>query len=297
MSYNEEYLRNDNLNINWYPGHMKKTRELVQDNLKLVDIVIELLDARIPYSSKNPDISQLVGDKPRIVLLNKSDLCEKKDLDEWIAYYEKIGIKAIPINAMTGSGVNKIVTECKNLAGEIMKKYAEKGRKARGIRLMIVGVPNVGKSSLINKLSGRKSTQTGDRPGVTKGKQWVKIRGNMELLDTPGILWPKFDDQKVALNLAFTRAIKDEILDVETLGLRLIEKLIVLAPDDLRARYKLEEIYPNGVDTMETIGKKRGFILGKNEIDYTRVATTVLNEFREGKIGKITLESPDEIVD
>lgn len=297
MSYNEEYLRNDNLNINWYPGHMKKTRELVQDNLKLVDIVIELLDARIPYSSKNPDISQLVGDKPRIVLLNKSDLCEKKDLDEWIAYYEKIGIKAIPINAMTGSGVNKIVTECKNLAGEIMKKYAEKGRKARGIRLMIVGVPNVGKSSLINKLSGRKSTQTGDRPGVTKGKQWVKIRGNMELLDTPGILWPKFDDQKVALNLAFTRAIKDEILDVETLGLRLIEKLIVLAPDDLRVRYKLEEIYPNGVDTMEAIGKKRGFILGKNEIDYTRVATTVLNEFREGKIGKITLESPDEIVD
>ena len=295
MAYNEEYLRDDNLNINWYPGHMKKTRELVSNNLKLVDVVIELLDARIPYSSKNPDIDRLVGDKPRIVLLNKADLCKKEDLDMWISYYAKKGIKALTINSMTGVGVNKIGAECKALTKDMIEKFEEKGRKARGIRLMIVGVPNVGKSSLINKLSGRKSAQTGDRPGVTKGKQWVKIRGNMELLDTPGILWPKFDDQNVALNLAFTRAIKDEILDIETLGLRLIEKLSVIAPESLMERYKLDEIHPMGIDTMEAIGRKRGFIMGNKEIDYTRVATTVLNEFRDGKIGKITLERPSEI--
>ena len=292
MSYNDEYLRDDNLNINWYPGHMKKTRELVQNNLKLVDVVIELLDARIPLSSKNPDIDRLVGDKPRIVLLNKADMCEKSAIDAWVAYFAKEGVKAIPINAMTGTGVNKVISECKAVTRSMMEGLAEKGRRERAIRIMIVGVPNVGKSSLINKLSGRRSTQTGDRPGVTKGKQWVKIRGDMELLDTPGILWPKFEDQEVALNLAFTRAIKDEILDVETLGLRLIEKLMEIAPDLLMERYKLESIGPQGIDTMEAIGRKRGFILGNRELDYTRIATTVLNEFREGKIGKIVLELP-----
>lgn len=295
MGYNEEYLKDDNMNINWYPGHMKKTKELVQNNLKLVDVVIELLDARIPFSSKNPDIDNLVGDKPRIVLLNKSDMCKKNDLDSWISYYADRGIKAIPINAMNGQGVNNVISECKNLTKAMMEKYSEKGRQARAIRIMIVGVPNVGKSSLINKLSGRRSTQTGDRPGVTKGKQWVKIRGDMELLDTPGILWPKFEDQNVAINLAFTRAIKDEILDVETLGLRLIERLSNIAPNDLQERYKLSEIHDQAIDTMEEIGRKRGFLLGKNELDYTRIATTVLNEFREGKIGKITLEFPDQV--
>lgn len=292
MSYNEEYLKDDNLNINWYPGHMKKTRELVQNNLKLVDIVIELLDARIPFSSKNPEIDKIVGDKPRIVLLNKSDMCERRDLDEWIRYYEKQGIKAILINAMNGQGINKVISECGVQTKDMMEKFNEKGRKARGIRLMIVGVPNVGKSSLINKLSGRRSTQTGDRPGVTKGKQWVKIRGNMELLDTPGILWPKFEDQEVALNLAFTRAIKDEILDVETLGLRLIEKLQSIAPEKLCERYKLVSVAETPLETMEAIGRKRGFIMGNKELDYTRIATTVLNEFRDGKIGKIVLEKP-----
>ena len=283
------------MNINWYPGHMKKTRELVQNNLRLVDVVVELLDARIPFSSKNPDIDRLVGDKPRIILLNKADMCKKEDLDAWISYFESQGIKAITINAMTGKGVDKLVSECKAVTADMMDKLAEKGRNQRPIRLMIVGVPNVGKSSLINKLSGRKSTQTGDRPGVTKGKQWVKVKGNMELLDTPGILWPKFDDQRVALNLAFTRAIKDEILDIETLGLRLIERLMEIAPNDLAQRYKLDEIYPMGIDTMEAIGRKRGFIISKNELDYTRIATTVLNEFREGKIGRICLETPKNL--
>lgn len=291
----EEYLKDDNLHINWYPGHMKKTKEMVQNNLKLVDVVIELLDARIPLSSKNPEIDKLAQNKPRVVVLNKSDLSDKAKLNKWISYYQSKGIKAIPVDTLKGNGVNKIVEECKNATKEKMDALKEKGRKERAIRVMIVGVPNVGKSSLINKLTGRKSTQTGDRPGVTKGKQWVRLKGNLELLDTPGILWPKFEDQKIALNLAFTRAIKDEILDIDTLGLKFIEKMSEIEPEKLKARYKLDSIGEEPLETMEMIGRKRGFILGRNELDYTRIAKTVLNEFREGKLGQITLEVPEDI--
>ncbi|WP_455542670.1 ribosome biogenesis GTPase YlqF [Intestinibacter sp.] len=291
----EEYLKDDNLHINWYPGHMKKTKEMVQNNLKLVDVVIELLDARIPLSSKNPEIDKLAQNKPRVVVLNKSDLSDRSKLNKWISYYQSKGIKAIPVDTLKGSGVNKIVEECKNVTKEKMDALKEKGRKERAIRVMIVGVPNVGKSSLINKLTGRKSTQTGDRPGVTKGKQWVRLKGNLELLDTPGILWPKFEDQKIALNLAFTRAIKDEILDIDTLGLKFIEKMSEIEPEKLKARYKLEFLGEEPLETMEMIGRKRGFILGRNELDYTRIAKTVLNEFREGKLGQITLEVPEDI--
>lgn len=274
---------------------MKKTKDLMKANLKLVDVIVELLDSRIPYSSKNPDIDTLMAGKPRVVLLNKSDISDRAKLNKWINYYKEQGIKAIPIDAMKGTGVNRIVDECKNAVKNKMDSLKEKGRKERAIRIMIVGVPNVGKSSLINKLTGRRSTQTGDRPGVTKGKQWVKLRGNLELLDTPGILWPKFEDQDVALNLAFTRAIKDEILDVETLALRLIEKLMVIEPEKLAARYKLDELGESGIETMDMIAQKRGFITGRKEIDYTRTATTVLNEFRTGKLGNITLEVPEDI--
>ena len=291
----EEYLKDDNLHINWYPGHMKKTKEMVQNNLKLVDVVIELLDARIPLSSKNPEIDKLAQNKPRVVVLNKSDLSDKAKLNKWISYYQSKGIKAIPVDTLKGNGVNKIVEECKNATKEKMDALKEKGRQERAIRVMIVGVPNVGKSSLINKLTGRKSTQTGDRPGVTKGKQWVRLKGNLELLDTPGILWPKFEDQKIALNLAFTRAIKDEILDIDTLGLKFIEKMSEIEPEKLKARYKLDSLGEEPLETMEMIGRKRGFILGRNELDYTRIAKTVLNEFREGKLGQITLEVPEDI--
>ena len=291
----EEYLKDDNLHINWYPGHMKKTKEMVQNNFKLVDVVIELLDARIPLSSKNPEIDKLAHNKPRVVVLNKSDLSDRAKLNKWISYYQSKGIKAIPVDTLKGSGVNKIVEECKNVTKEKMDALKEKGRKERAIRVMIVGVPNVGKSSLINKLTGRKSTQTGDRPGVTKGKQWVRLKGNLELLDTPGILWPKFEDQKIALNLAFTRAIKDEILDIDTLGLKFIEKMSEIEPEKLKARYKLDSLGEEPLETMEMIGRKRGFILGRNELDYTRIAKTVLNEFREGKLGQITLEVPEDI--
>lgn len=293
----DDYLKDDNLNINWYPGHMKKTKELVQNNLKMVDVVIELLDARIPYSSKNPQIDEIVGDKPRVVVLNKSDLANSANLSKWVNYYAKRGIKAIPVSTTKGSGVNKIVEECKNVTKEMMDNLKAKGRNERAIRLMIVGVPNVGKSTLINKLIGRKSTVTGDKPGVTKCKQWVRLKGDLELLDTPGILWPKFEDQEVALNLAFSRAIKDEILDVDTLGLKFIEKLMEIEPEKLKARYKLEELGETPLETMEMIGRKRGFILGRQELDYTRIAQTVLNEYREGKIGQISLEEPMDYMD
>ena len=288
----DDYLKDDNLHINWYPGHMKKTKEMVQNNLKLVDVVIELLDARIPLSSKNPEIDKLAHNKPRVVVLNKSDLSDRAKLNKWISYYQSKGIKAIPVDTLKGSGVNKIVEECKNVTKEKMDALKEKGRKERAIRVMIVGVPNVGKSSLINKLTGRKSTQTGDKPGVTKSKQWVRLKGNLELLDTPGILWPKFEDQEVALNLAFSRAIKDEILDIDTLGLKFIEKLMEIEPEKLMARYKLTDLGETPLETMEMIGRKRGFILGRQELDYTRIALTVLNEYREGKIGQISLEEP-----
>lgn len=291
----DDYLRDDNLHINWYPGHMKKTKDLVRDNLKLVDVVVELLDARIPFSSKNPDIDKLAGNKPRVVILNKSDLADKSKLDMWIRYYKNQGIKAIPVDTLKGVGVNRLVEECKNVVKDKMNALKEKGRKERPVRVMIVGVPNVGKSSIINKLTGRKSAITGDKPGVTKGKQWVRLKGNLELLDTPGILWPKFEDQEVALNLAFCRSIKDEILDIETLALRLIRKLMEIEPQKLKERYKLENLGETDIETMDMIGRKRGFITGRKELDYARIATTVLNEFRDGKIGKISLEVPEDI--
>ncbi len=285
-------MESNSLNINWYPGHMKKTRELMINNLKLIDVVVEMLDARIPFSSKNPDIDEIIGDKPKVVVFNKNDLANETITKEWVEYYSELGIKAIPIDANKGAGINSLIKECQTQASEKMEKNISKGIQNKSIRLMIVGVPNVGKSSLINRLSGRKSTQTGDRPGVTKGKQWVRLKGNLELLDTPGILWPKFDDEDVALNLAFTRAIKDEILDVETLGLKLIERLMEINPEALKTRYKLDVISDNPLEVMDAIAFKRGFIMARKEIDYTRTALTVLNEFREGILGKISLERP-----
>ncbi|SHK11982.1 ribosome biogenesis GTPase A [Tepidibacter formicigenes DSM 15518] len=284
------------MNINWYPGHMKKTKDLLKNNLKLIDVVVELLDSRIPFSSKNPDIDKIIQGKPKVVVLNKSDMADSEKLKMWQDYYAAQGIKAIPVNTIGGKGVDKIVEECKNVTREKMEALIKKGRKERPIRIMIVGVPNVGKSTLINKLTGRKSTQTGDRPGVTKGKQWVRLKGNLELLDTPGILWPKFEDEQVALNLAFTRAIKDEVLDIETLALRLIEKLMIIAPNNLKERYRLNKLGDTPLETMDMIGEKRGCIMAGRELDYTRIANIVLNEFREGKIGKITLEVPQDLV-
>ncbi len=285
------------MNINWYPGHMKKTKELIKNNLKLVDIVIELLDARIPISSKNPEIDKIIANKKRIVLLNKSDLSDNKLLKEWINYYKNIGIRAIPFNSLTGEGMNKLLDAIKNETKNKIDALKNKGRAARPVRVMIVGIPNVGKSSLINKLVGKKSAKTGNRPGVTRGKQWIRIRKDLELFDTPGILWPKIEDPQTGLKLAFTGSIRDEILDIDELGLKLIEVLSLKYPELLKDRYKLDEIKETPLETMEAIGHKRGCIRSGGYIDYTKVANIILDEFRKGIIGKITLETPIDNMD
>jgi ribosome biogenesis GTPase A len=273
-------------NINWYPGHMKKTRELIEANLKLVDIVIEVVDARIPMSSRNPIIDQLVGSKQRIIVLNKSDLSDSVANNQWTEKFKSQGNIVLNMNCMMGQGVKqlfKILTDIQNKKneGQIRKKT---------LRMMVVGVPNVGKSSLINRMTGKRSTQTGDRPGVTKGKQWLTLQNGMQLLDTPGILWPKFEDPEVGLNLAFCGSIKDEILDVADLALELIRVLQKDYPELLKNRYKLEELSEDTLENMENIALKRGFILSGKRIDYERCGKTVLDEFRSGTIGNITLE-------
>lgn len=273
-------------NINWYPGHMKKTRELIQENLKMVDLVIEVIDARIPLSSRNPIIDELVQNKKRIIVLNKSDLSDRAENEKWAAYFKDAGSLAVTMNCMSGGGVNQLY---KVLEKEQAAKNAGRPVK-KPLRMMIVGVPNVGKSSLINRMTGRKSAQTGDRPGVTRGKQWLALKNGMQLLDTPGILWPKFEDPKAGLDLAFCGSIKDEILDTATLAMELIGVLSEEYPKLLMERYKLAEISETPLATMEDIAAKRGFILPGKRIDYERCARTVLDEFRGGRIGHITLE-------
>lgn len=272
--------------INWYPGHMKKTRELIQENLKLVDAVLEVIDARIPRSSRNPIIDELVKGKKRILVFNKSDLADNEATKAWAEEFQRQGFLSLTTNCMSGEGAARLLKRLENLQEEKNRGQARK----KPYRLMIVGVPNVGKSSLINRLTGRKSTQTGDRPGVTKGKQWLSLPGNMQLLDTPGILWPKFEDPEVGLNLAFCGSIKDEILDVASLALELISLLQREYPELLVQRYKLEELSQAPLETMEAAAQKRGCILPGKKIDYERIARVVLDEFRSGKIGKITLE-------
>jgi len=268
--------------INWYPGHMKKTRELIQENLKLVDAVVEVVDARIPLSSRNPIIDELVAGKQRIIAFNKSDLADEQAVDAWISHYREQGIYAVPVNANTGVGAQRLL----KLLEDIQVERNRDRLRHKALRLMIVGVPNVGKSSLINKLTKKKR----DRPGVTRGKQWLTMENGMQLLDTPGILWPKFEDPKVGLNLAFCGSIKDEIMDIATLALELIGVLSISYPNLLIERYKLESLEETPLMTMEAIARKRGFILPGKRIDYERTGRAVLGEFRGGLIGRITLE-------
>lgn len=272
--------------INWYPGHMKKTRELIAENLKMVDIVIEVIDARIPVSSRNPIIDELVKNKRRLIILNKSDLSDPKANEAWAETFKKQGNLVLTMNCMTGIGVGQLY----KLLSRLQDEKNEGQLRKKSLRMMIVGVPNVGKSSLINRMTGKKSAKTGERPGVTKGKQWLGLENGMQLLDTPGILWPKFEDPQVGLNLAFCGSIKDEILDTASLALELIKVLQRDYPQLLRERYKLDELDEDALVNMEAIAAKRGFILSGKRVDYERCARTVLDEFRGGKIGNITLE-------
>ena len=275
-------------NINWYPGHMKKTRELIKENLKAVDLVVEIIDSRIPVSSRNPIIDELIGGKKRIIVLGKADLADEAETKRWIDFYSGgEGVAdVLALNLQSGENIKRLL---RSLEKEQDIRNAEKSVK-RPLRLMIVGVPNVGKSSLINRLTGKRSAVTGDKPGVTKGKQWLTLDNGMQLLDTPGILWPKFEDSEVGLNLAFCGSIKDDILGVQDLGFELIRVLGERYPSLLAERYKLDEVTGDPLTDMDAIAEKRGFLMSGKRIDYERTGRTVLDEFRGGKIGRITLE-------
>ena len=280
--------------IQWFPGHMAKTRREIGENLKNVDFVIELLDARIPKSSENPEISRICGDKPRLTLLSRAALADPKYSKEWKAYFAEKGRPCIFYDCITGEGFSEIMPAARALLAEKIERYREKGMAGRRLRAMIVGIPNVGKSSIINKLSGTKSAKVENRPGVTRQTQWIPTNAGFDLLDTPGVLWPKFDDQKIGENLAVTGAIKDDILDIETIAAILVGRLRELYPDKLTARYKLkegslDEEFTN-FDVLEKIGRARGFLVSGGEIDTERTAKILLEEFRNGKIGRMTLD-------
>ncbi len=280
------------MNINWFPGHMKKTEGLIKENLKLVDIVIELVDARIPLASKNPLIDELVKNKPRLIVFNKSDMADDSVTNEWINYYKNKDIRVVKVNSIAGKGINDVYEAISQVLESKISRYKETNLNYI-IKMMVVGIPNVGKSSFINKISGRAGAKTGDKPGITKGKQWVRLKEGYELLDTPGILWHKFDDEEIAKNLAYVGSIKDEILDVEELAFYLLGFLKENYPESLKERYKVD--FSSDADTyelMEEIGKKRGFVIRGGEVDLFRTANTILDEFRSLKLGKISLERP-----
>ena len=291
-----ENQNNDMKTIQWFPGHMAKTRKLISANLKLVDAVAEIVDARIPLSSRNPEIDRIAGNKPRIVILNKSDLADEKATQKWVSYFNNKNITAIAVDCKSGRGIKSVVPTVKTkVLGELMEKREKNGMQNAPVRLMVVGIPNAGKSSVINRLAGAKRARAEDRPGVTRTKQWVKLGDSTELLDTPGVLAPKLDDQISAMKLAFTGAINDDILDIETLAMKLLVYLKENYPQSLAERYKIEYGEDDdGLKLLEKVGKKRGMIISGGEVNTERASITVLDEFRAGKLGRITLELPDE---
>ena len=281
------------MNIQWFPGHKTKAIRMMEDNLKLIDIVVELVDARLPISSRNPKVDELVGKKPHLIVLNKSDIADQNVTKLWEEYFSEKGLSAVSVSSTSGKNFNFIFDKCRALLKDKIEKDKEKGIINRAVKIMVCGVPNVGKSSFINKLSGKKSAITGDRPGVTKGKQWIRLKNNFELLDTPGILWPKFDDDEVGLRLAYTGAVKDEIIDVEELACHLLVFLRDTYPESLIQRYKMTETEGlEGYELLEYLGKKRGFVISGGEIDTERAAHILLDEFRGAKLGNISLERP-----
>ncbi len=287
------------VDIQWFPGHMAKTRRLMKANLPLVDVVVEITDARVPASSRNPEMKNLVGGKPRVVVLNKCDMADEALTAEWIEYYHANGVKAIAMDCRSGKGLNKLVPTVKEVMKKELEKRAAKGMEGKPIRIMVVGIPNVGKSSFINRVAGGKRTKVEDRPGVTRGKQWVTLEKGIDLLDMPGVLWPKFDDKTVGEHLAFTGAIKDDILDTELLAMRLADLLNREWHSLLCERYKLTDEETADIepyDLLSLIGAKRGMKVSGGDVNTERAAAMLLDEFRGGKIGRITLEMPNELV-
>lgn len=282
------------MNIQWYPGHMTKTRRMIEADLKLVDLVAEVIDARIPRSSRNPDIDELVGRKPRLIVLNRADQADPAQNRAWGRWFRDRGCAVLETDSKTGKGVDQFSNAAREALKEQIARWREKGQVGRPVRVMVVGVPNVGKSTFINKVARRKSAKAQDRPGVTRGKQWVAVDAGLDLLDTPGILWPKFEDQEVGRRLAYTGAIKDDIMDVEELGCALMEELAARYPQALTDRYKLtpEPGIP-GWELLEAAGRKRGFLISGGEVDLSRMARVLLDEFRGGKLGRFTLETPE----
>ena len=284
------------MNIQWYPGHMTKTRRQMEADLKHVDIVVELVDARIPISSRNPDIDAICGDKPRIIMLNRADQADPQRTKAWVNYFTQRGIQAAAVDSRSGTGVNGMVALARNALKDQIARWKEKGQVGRPVRAMVVGVPNVGKSTFINKLARRKSAKAGDRPGITRGKQWVSVDKGLELLDTPGILWPKFEDKTTGLHLAFTGAVKDEVTDLEGLACALLELLRDRYPQTVAERYKLTGLdEQQGWELLEQGARKRGMLISGGEADTERMAKVLLDEFRGGRLGRFTLEVPEDI--
>ena len=282
------------INIQWYPGHMTKTRRMMEENLKLVDAVCELLDARIPISSRNPDMDSICGNKPRLIILNRVDLADPAMVRRWSDYFKSKGMAVITTDCKSRKGINQFVPAVRELLSEKLRRYAEKGQVGRPLKIMVVGIPNVGKSTCINQIAGRKGAKAENRPGVTRGKQWVTVDQGLLLLDTPGILWPKFEDPEVGIRLAYTGAVKDDVIDLDSLACHLMKMLWRRYPDAIRERYKIDmPEEAEGWELLEAAGRKRGFLISGGEVNLDRMARVLLEEYRSCKLGRFTLETPE----
>ncbi len=285
---------NETQNIQWFPGHMTKTKRKIQESLQIIDAVAEIVDARIPVSSRNPDLAGLIKDKPLLILLNKCDMADPSQTAKWIEYYRQNGIPAIQVDCKTGKGLNSFKDKVKEILAQRLEQFKEKGMVGKPLRVMVVGIPNVGKSTFINRIAGNNKAKAENRPGVTRGNQWVTIDRQLELLDTPGVLWPKFEDQQVGERLAFTGAVKDAVVDIELLAVRLLEVLASAYPELLKERYKVDDLSLEPYDLLCEIGKKRGMVIRGGETDTERASAMLLEEYRNCKIGRITLERVED---
>ena len=301
---NEEKLTK--VGINWYPGHMAKTKRQIIEDLKLIDLVVEIVDARIPISSQNPDIKENITDKRKIIVLNKSDLADENETKKWVKHFERQNIPAVITDSNSGKGINEVVSAIKKISKEDEEKYKSKGRVGKSVRVLVLGIPNVGKSSFINRISRKSSAQVGNRPGVTRQKQWIRLSEGIELMDTPGVLWPKFQTEKIALNLAYTGTIKDDIIEKVEVAFQLLKYLLAEYEDKILERYKLNKDEVENIlnqnleendkiyEVMQLIAKKRGAILSGGKIDDEKVSSIILDDFRSGKFGRITLEKVEK---